>query len=620
MIKKAWIVPPKDLIAYAKNEVTKLTWSAVPDATGYYIYSRPLESADGDYSKPAYTRVNKIPISETGFCDKLRIGTYRVTAIDRDGDESGFSDMVYPIRHDGLEILSVRYYAGKRILGHLPDKNVHIEITAVNCCEKACILATANYMDTGKEAVFGIAGDGVLHSYDLDLGDIEGSTIVVNITDYLSGKVLFTSKYRPEGEALFDTLFERGLSVCEPYTEVLYDARMDGEAGETYIKNGKYFQNCSIEFGLDGDKNHSLPFSMLLGNLSLSVEPDGTLRVRSSESSLDIIYNAATACRKRFVLHVDIMDHVMLVFSGEEHIPCMSVQTDEAHGGIRFLENDWSLSNLRIVSKEAAFAGVLALGCKKPDPIWDIACWHSHFNWIREGRRDPTALLGDGSQIVRNEGRSIWRSGDGTEVILEAKGSKEYTHTRRRDEGWSHLLLEVLWNRVLKNRRIGISDLESLWITMDIKLLYCENKTKDYQPDIHAGQFVVYFNIGGAAGESMWLSLCDMDSRYLMDENRRTMESQMDPGTNTFIISPPMDKYINGHLSDGQWHSMSVDLKPVIFEAYQSGKRIGAFKKSSYSDLYLNSMNLGFELPGSFDMAVKLSNMQLAAKAFPIEA
>lgn len=642
--------PPEGLIACSHKEYTRICWRSVPEAESYNLYARPDEAADGDYSALDYVRLNEAPLKVPVYEDKIRRATYRVTAVDGQGRESDFSEMVFPVKHNGLEILAIRYFSGEKPLLCLPDTTVSIRITAVNSTGmEETVLLRAGLDGRRKEFPLVLPGDSLLHEYTVLAGNVETAPITAAVYDKKENCISCVSRFRPVGLKLYDTLFEKGLLLCEPQREVLYDGTDDGAVGDGYLNKGKPFEHCQIQFRLCCESLAKEPFVMELGKLRIAMGIDGKLEVRLKGAVLGRtrIWNSAMAdewtdgsadrkdeaansrpsyitddpggsdgsdCKRReVILHVYAGSEVLQIFLNGEHLPAVTAETHEAHGALRFTGNGWTVSKVYIGNQKASFAGILPFGCANPEPVWNIACWHSHYNWIRDGKADPVIAGRDGSMEVKNPARSLWRSADGSEVILKAKGSIEYEHTRRREEGWTHLLLEVLWDRP-ELGRLAVCKLKSLWLTMDIRLLQCENKTAGYDPSIHAGQFVVYFNISGIRNEAMWLGLCNMDSRFLMDENRREIVYQMDPGTNTFIIAPPQNQFIAGHLADGQWHSMSLDLKPVILQAYEYGRQNGAFTKTSVDKLLLNSMNFGFEIPGTFDMAAKFSNLQLAAE------
>lgn len=604
--------PPAELIALKREKETCLCWQPVPGADGYDVYARPNEAADGNYSGLQYRKVNGAPVEGCEFCDENRNVTYRVAAVDENGASSELSDMVFPIKHEGLELLSIRYYSGERLLTQLPDADVRVAVTAINAtAREEAVSLEAEWDGQRRTFALSIPNDGKLHEYRASLGAVSGGPITAAVYDRDGRRISCLSKFRPEGKALYDTLFERGLLVCDPQTPTLYDSPEDQKIADGTVLDGAEIGDCHIQFALEGTGADETAFEMQLGGITLRVSADGeaaALRKGEVLASGRLLGEAAGV-----IVHAYAGEETFRIFRNSENMPVLTAKTTDARGALRFACGGWQAAGLRIVSKKASFAGILPMGCEHPDPIWNIACWWSRFNWIRGGKADPITAQPDGSLTVENPGRSFTRSADGSEVTLRANASKEYSHTRRADEGWSHLLLEVLWDRP-ELGRLRLASVESLWLTMDMRMLQCENRTDGYDTGLHASQFVVYFNISGAGNDAMWLGLCNMDNRYLLDENRREMAFQMDPGTNTFIIAPPQEQFINGHMADGQWHSMSLDLMPVIRQAYEYGRTHGAFVESTMEDLKLNSMNLGFELPGSFDSAVRLSNMQLVAK------
>lgn len=283
--------------------------------------------------------------------------------------------------------------------------------------------------------------------------------------------------------------------------------------------------------------------------------------------------------------------------------------------GTPLMDTFFEQGGVRVLNKVAppvTADGDLTFGLSGGPPQWQVACWAYGCDWIDNGVVHPAATLSDGSITYANEGAKITRNPDGTLMTIELNGSEKYAYTRTYEQSWPNLLLEIdkdYWPGAPTD--INISDANSLIYTADARMLKSENRTDGYVDDRHAGQYVMYFLIRGINGENMWFSLAGFESRYLEDEGRYTTTNMLDPGTNTFIIGLPYYNFWTGHLADGQWHTLSVDLKPLIEEAFNVGKTGGAFPTSSFSDLHLISTNNGFELPGTFDLEFQVRNFQL---------
>ena len=66
-------------------------------------------------------------------------------------------------------------------------------------------------------------------------------------------------------------------------------------------------------------------------------------------------------------------------------------------------------------------------------------------------------------------------------------------------------------------------------------------------------------------------------------------------------------------LKTGQWVALNVDLLPHILEGLQEAAKRGYLKSSDPHDYAVANMNLGWEIPGTFDAAVQVQDLEISA-------
>ena len=81
---------PQGLIAYREDGGDVLCWQAVVNAAGYYVYARKNTADDNNYAHFEYERQNQTPLDSCEWVGESREVSYRVTAVDAQGRESGF--------------------------------------------------------------------------------------------------------------------------------------------------------------------------------------------------------------------------------------------------------------------------------------------------------------------------------------------------------------------------------------------------------------------------------------------------------------------------------------------------------------------------------------------------
>jgi hypothetical protein len=75
---------------------------------------------------------------------------------------------------------------------------------------------------------------------------------------------------------------------------------------------------------------------------------------------------------------------------------------------------------------------------------------------------------------------------------------------------------------------------------------------------------------------------------------------------------PQIDFMPNG-LQVGVNNQINVDLIPYFARALMLAKEKGALLNTTVEDLYLTNMNIGYEIPGTYDVSITIQNFSLKA-------
>lgn len=193
------------------------------------------------------------------------------------------------------------------------------------------------------------------------------------------------------------------------------------------------------------------------------------------------------------------------------------------------------------------------------------------------------------------------------EIVLGLNASKDYDAPRQSGD-WCHLLLQ----NVLTNS-VKVSELSSLKFTIDLQL-QVENKMseQEYNPSIHTAQFLAYFivqsNATLDAGDYFWFGVPFYDYRYPSID-----ESVMIDGRSQMPIYQMSNRAIDPDgVQAGKEYQIELDLIDLFSDALLACQsQEGRFLNSTIQDFSITSMNIGWELPGTFDVSAKFSNFSL---------
>ncbi len=213
-----------------------------------------------------------------------------------------------------------------------------------------------------------------------------------------------------------------------------------------------------------------------------------------------------------------------------------------------------------------------------------------------------------------DESKEIAINPDTGHLYMELNTSKEYVRPRKQSEAWPHILFNQGFDRAVR-----LQDVESVDFTMDIELKKFEDHMNgEADPSLHATQFLMYIVIKSEqaldSNSFFWFGIPFFDNRY---PNGLDEHGMIDAGgagaTSKFIYGMPSYDYLPNGVKLNQKESINIDIKPYIGRALLMARDLGHFTNSTIDDLTFQSMNIGFEIPGTYDCGIEISNFALIA-------
>ncbi|MEW6357646.1 MAG: hypothetical protein AB1696_15045 [Planctomycetota bacterium] len=257
--------------------------------------------------------------------------------------------------------------------------------------------------------------------------------------------------------------------------------------------------------------------------------------------------------------------------------------------------------------------GALQWDAAAGEPIWDLAQWHSKHSIAGvEPERLPS-----GAVRYSNAAKAVVvgpPESEEADLILAVNASREYgDRARQKGEGWPHLLVSQRFET-----HPAIPDLKELIFHASVRLRRSEfHKTEDYTPNMHAAQFQFFITIqnlnkeSSGFGDFLYFGVPFYDSRW-----RATRPFAAPDAWGKFIYTPAGDVYTKESTHDGQWVTIEKDLLPLIHDGLKTAWEKGSLKDShDPADYRLGGMNVGWEVPGIFDVEMQLRDLSLRAVA-----
>jgi hypothetical protein len=185
------------------------------------------------------------------------------------------------------------------------------------------------------------------------------------------------------------------------------------------------------------------------------------------------------------------------------------------------------------------------------------------------------------------------------------------TNARRRSDPWVHLLMEQEFATPPALEQLGTARLH-----IEARLVRARNLHQgDYLPDVHAAQFQIFFTVQNrnrtspGFGDLLWFGVPIYDNRHRMPPE---FKAQDFGGTAKFIYTPGGLTFGADSAHEGAWVTIEKDLRPLMVEALDTAWARGFLGGSRVvRDYHIGGMNLGWELPGTFDVELHLRQLSL---------
>jgi len=267
-------------------------------------------------------------------------------------------------------------------------------------------------------------------------------------------------------------------------------------------------------------------------------------------------------------------------------------------------------------SRGRAVEAVLHPGDANDAPAWRLCQWATKCSLATV----PCVRTRAGDAVYENEGKRVVLGGPDSgcrDLILEVRGKAEYgTQVRRPGESWPHLLVEQDAGALYP-----LDTLDGITLAISLCLLHCTNHIppEQYDPGLHAAQFQMFFivkNISPTSpnrGDYFWFGVPFFDSRYDVPPAYMAKDAGKDDATGKFIYTVDARPLGIAPLKEGGWITVRADLLSLVVNGLGEAVKRGYLKDSDPHDYAVANMNLGWEIPGTFDAAIQIRDLGISA-------
>jgi hypothetical protein len=242
------------------------------------------------------------------------------------------------------------------------------------------------------------------------------------------------------------------------------------------------------------------------------------------------------------------------------------------------------------------------------EPVWDLCEWGCKL--LLKGSRPVKKAGGIVSYKDQSKIVTLTPLKNDMQVRLDLRTSQEYTEPRKAGEAWPHLLVEQRFQDLVR-----LSDLKELIYQINAQLIYSENKMKPgtFNEGLHTSQITFYLSIQNRkTNDYLWFGLPLYDYRYEEVPFYAAQDLGKGDATGKYIYTIAGKELFSGSMKNKQWISISKDIYPYLEKAFADAQAKGYLKDTTFDDLVISSMNLGWEIPGTFDSAIQWKGLRLS--------
>lgn len=248
-------------------------------------------------------------------------------------------------------------------------------------------------------------------------------------------------------------------------------------------------------------------------------------------------------------------------------------------------------------------------------PVWDLAQWSSRFPLSAAAPAHPTT----DTRRWSNAAKAVTLGEPGTpaaDLALAVNAIVEYgAKARTGSEPWVHLLVQQEFEAPP-----ALGELTSARLRIDARLTRSTLfQTDDYSPDRHAAQFQLFFTIQNRNRESpgygkfLWFGIPLYDDRSRFPKEHKQQDTA---GSEMFIYTPGGEVFSERSAHEREWIHVDKNLLPRFREALEAAWQRGFLTASrELRDYQVTGMNLGWEVPGLFDVEMQVRHLSLQVQS-----
>ncbi len=300
------------------------------------------------------------------------------------------------------------------------------------------------------------------------------------------------------------------------------------------------------------------------------------------------------------------------------------------NGYSALFQDPYMKNGVRVLSVDGSENKTIAFGSSVANSSWTFAQWHSRYDlrsyeslkYTQKGTALEVSSYGaNGSDGVYIPAKVLKVDTANPSIYMELNAELEFDKPKEDGEGWPHTLLSQDFSGPL----VRVSEQSEIKAQMEYSVTkFVDRMNGQADAAKHCAQLVWYITLQNRNSESdgygqyIWFGFNLWDNRHsgAVCPEYAAQDLGKEDATKAFIYQPDSTVFFEKKRMPtvGEQAKIQFDFLPTAKCAFDLAKARGYLPQTTWEDIYIGSMNFGWEVTGIYNVGVQIDTVGIYYK------
>ena len=287
-------------------------------------------------------------------------------------------------------------------------------------------------------------------------------------------------------------------------------------------------------------------------------------------------------------------------------------------------------NGVSVLSVDGSESKTITFGTSLANPSWTFAQWHSRYDlrsyeslkYTQKGAALELSSYGaKGSDGVYIPAKVLKVDTAHPSIYMELNAELEFDKPKEDGEGWPHTLLSQDFSGEL----VHVSEQKEIKAHMEYSVTkFVDRMNGQADAAKHCAQLVWYVTLqnrnpeSDGFGQYIWFGFNLWDNRHSggVCPEYAAQDLGKEDATKAFIYQPASTALFEKKRMPtvGEKSKIEFDFLPTAKQAFELAKSRGYLPQTTWEDIYIGSMNFGWEVTGIYNVGVQIDTVGIYHK------